>query len=202
MMNGWPTKKLGEVSNYFNDGNWIESKDQSDLGIRLIQTGNVGLGNFINKESKERYISELTFNKLKCNEIFPGDVLISRLPDPVGRACILPKLDGRSITAVDCTIARFSDQLLTKYFLYYSQSSDYFREIEKYLTGSSRVRISKANLKKVLIKIPPANTQKNIVERLDTIRKVQELCDTQISKTEELFESILVKELNNKLRAA
>lgn len=36
--------KLSSLCSTFVDGDWIESKDQSELGIRLIQTGNVGNG--------------------------------------------------------------------------------------------------------------------------------------------------------------
>ena len=42
MKKGWPMKTLGEVCEVFADGDWVESKDQSSEGIRLIQTGNVG----------------------------------------------------------------------------------------------------------------------------------------------------------------
>jgi len=197
-MNNWPTKRLGEITTYFNDGNWIESEDQSVDGIRLIQTGNIGLGYFIDKRNKSRYINEKTFENLKCTEVFEGDILISRLPDPVGRSCLLPRLDTRMITAVDCTIARFPTKSLAKYFLYYSLTGKYLNEVEKYLTGSSRIRISKSNLVKVDVGLPPTITQKKIVERLDAIRKAQEFCDAQISKTEELFESILTSELDSK----
>ena len=107
-MNNWQTKKLGEICDFFTDGNWIESKDQSSNGMRLIQTGNIGQGFFKDRGEKARYISEKTFKRLKCTEIFKGDILISRLPDPVGRACILPETGEKMITAVDCSILRLN----------------------------------------------------------------------------------------------
>lgn len=70
------------------------SRDSDTLaqdGIRLIQTGNVGEGVFKDRESKARFISSETFSRLNCSEIYPEDCLISRLPDPVGRSCILPE---------------------------------------------------------------------------------------------------------------
>ena len=88
----WKWTTIKNIVNYIGDGDWIESKDQSDKGIRLIQTGNIGFGTFKDKEGKYHYISENTFSRLECNEIFEGDILISRLPEPVGRACILPKV--------------------------------------------------------------------------------------------------------------
>lgn len=48
--------KLSSLCSTFVDGDWIESKDQSELGIRLIQTGNVGNGFFKDKKDKSRYI--------------------------------------------------------------------------------------------------------------------------------------------------
>ena len=92
---------LSSLCATFIDGDWIESKDQSDNGIRLIQTGNVGFGFFKGREDKSRYITEETFKKLNCTEVVPGDILISRLPDPIGRACIVPEGIGKAITAVD-----------------------------------------------------------------------------------------------------
>ncbi|MCB6567246.1 hypothetical protein LI169_19545, partial [Desulfovibrio desulfuricans] len=40
---------IEKVCTLFADGDWIESKDQSDAGIRLIQTGNVGNGVYLDK---------------------------------------------------------------------------------------------------------------------------------------------------------
>ena len=112
MKTNWQTKKLGEVCNVFADGDWIEKKDQSSEEIRLVQTGNVGDGIFKDREEKARYISEKTFKRLRCTEIMPGDCLISRLPDPVGRSCIIPDTGQKMITAVDCTIIRFQKETI------------------------------------------------------------------------------------------
>ena len=92
----WRIKKLSDACSVFTDGDWIEKKDQSDSGIRLIQTGNIGVGNFLNNESRARYISEPTFDRLKCTEVLPGDVLLSRLPPlPVLSAQQHPEVEQR-----------------------------------------------------------------------------------------------------------
>ena len=88
--------KLGKLCTLFTDGDWIESKDQSDSGIRLIQTGNIGNGEFLYKNDKAKYISVDTFKRLNCKEVFPNDILVSRLPEPVGRGCIIPDI-GESV---------------------------------------------------------------------------------------------------------
>lgn len=166
----WPMVELGAVADVFVDGNWIESKDQSPDGIRLIQTGNVGIGEYLDKDGKARYISEDTFARLNCTEVKPGDVLVSRLPDPVGRACIVPDLGTKMITAVDCTIIRFNKiKILPEYFIAISRSNSYFEELSKYLTGSSRRRISRSNLAKVRIPMTSLDEQRKIVDHLDSL---------------------------------
>ena len=166
-MNNWGRKKIVDISTVFEDGDWIESKDQSAEGIRLIQTGNVGNGIFKDRGEKARYISEDTFKKLRCTEIFEGDCLVSRLPDPVGRACILPDTGEKMITAVDCTIIRFDQkQLISNWFLYYSLSNEYQNEIQKQVTGATRQRISRKNLGLVSVPLPSLPEQQRIVSIL------------------------------------
>ncbi|MCR5606065.1 MAG: restriction endonuclease subunit S, partial [Treponema sp.] len=163
----WQWSTIKNIVNYIGDGDWIESKDQSDKGIRLIQTGNIGFGTFKDKEGKYHYISENTFTSLGCNEIFEGDILISRLPEPVGRACILPKLPERMITAVDCTIIRLNEELFQKeLFVYYTISNKYLELIKENCTGTTRLRISRSNLEKILVPIPPLKEQKRILDRI------------------------------------
>lgn len=155
--------KLSSLCSTFVDGDWIESKDQSELGIRLIQTGNVGNGFFKDKEDKSRYISEETFDNLHCTEIYPGDILVSRLPDPIGRACIIPQGLGRTITAVDCTIIRLKDIILPDYFIAYTMTPSYVAQINEVTTGTIRRRVSRANLGNILIPCPSIAKQQQFV---------------------------------------
>ncbi len=165
----WTTYKLAELCDVFADGDWIESKDQSPEGIRLLQTGNIGVGEFKEREDKARYISEETFKRLNCEEVFEGDLLISRLPKPVGRGCLIPSLNSRAITAVDCTIIRVKSDLVSKRYLeYFIQSPGYQEEIQSKVTGTTRQRISRKNLGEISIVLPPLALQNQIIEKLDT----------------------------------
>ena len=154
---------LSSVCDTFMDGDWIESKDQSDDGVRLIQTGNVGDGVFKDNLDKARYISEDTFTRLNCTEIKEGDILVSRLPDPVGRSCVIPAGLGKSITAVDCTIIRLSDRMLPAFFVNFTKTPDYACQIKRVLSGTTRLRVSRANLGKIQIPLPPMKLQQQFV---------------------------------------
>ena len=192
----WPTASLAEVSKVFGDGDWIESKDQSSDGIRLVQTGNVGEGFFKDRRDKVRFISEETFDRLNCTEVLPNDILISRLPDPVGRSCIIPETGDRMITAVDCTIVRPDPQRLNPSFLvYYSQSSDYKSNVEDRCTGTTRKRISRKNLGQLHVPLPPMEEQKRIVVVLDqafaALDCARANAEANLADAEELFENTL-----------
>ena len=190
MKQGWEIKKLGEVCSLIADGDWIESRHQSDDGIRLIQTGNIGNGVFKAKDNKPHYISESTFVELGCTEIFAGDCLVSRLPDPVGRACIIPETNCRMITAVDCSIIRFNSDIVSKFFIYYTQCEKYKRDINNNTTGTTRKRISRKNLETITTPIPPREEQERIVEELDCLSGVIEKKREQLRELDALAQSI------------
>ena len=65
--------RLEDICTVFTDGDWIESKDQADEGIRLIQTGNIGMGAYLEKEEKAKYISSnrININHANWNLHFP-----------------------------------------------------------------------------------------------------------------------------------
>ena len=186
--------KLKEVCTFFADGDWIESSDQSDEGIRLIQTGNIGEGKYLEKETRAKYISESTFNKLSCTEVYPGDILVSRLPEPVGRACIIPEKNERMITAVDCTICRPNETLISKeYMCYFMRSNVYHTRLLGSVTGTTRKRISRKNLGNVEVKIPPKGEQNAIVKQLDSLTSVISLRSRELELLDELVRGRFVE---------
>ena len=146
----------------FIDGDWIESKDQSNEGIRLIQTGNIGVGKFIDKPENKKWISHSTFNNLRCKELLDGDILISRLPQPAGRACIVNTNNEKWITAVDCTIVRLLDQYSNKFILQSLCTYNYFHLIDSFLAGGTRQRVSRSNLSDINIMSPKKIEQDKI----------------------------------------
>ena len=187
--------KFKKISTLFADGDWIEIKDQSNDGIRLVQTGNIGNGYYIDKEAHSRYVREETFLRLNCTEILPGDILISRLPDPVGRGCILPDGIGKAITAVDCTIVRLMDMVEPEYLIGFTQTDLYRSQIESAKTGTTRKRISRKNLEKVLIPVPPIEKQMVFVELIKESDKSKFALQEAIKDLDTLSKKIIAENL-------
>ncbi|MEX5397442.1 restriction endonuclease subunit S [Streptococcus sp. ZJ93] len=192
----WEQRKLEALCELFTDGDWIEAKDQSNSGVRLVQTGNVGTAEYLDKENNKKWISEDTFEKLHCEEIYEGDILISRLPEPAGRACIMPNLGTRMITAVDCTIIRTAKEFDSKYLVQYLTTPMYFKVVNSFLGGGTRQRISRGNLSSIDIPIPSTlEEQKRIgqyfanLDNLITLhqRKLDKLKNVKKAYLSELF---------------
>lgn len=196
MTASWAMENLANLCKVFADGDWIESKDQSEGGVRLVQTGNVGEGYFKDRVEKARYISDATFKRLRCTEVVEGDCLISRLPDPPGRSCILPDTGERMITAVDCTIVRFDTaRIIPEFFNFYSQSTEYLSAVDSETTGTTRKRISRSKLGEVKIPVPPISEQQRIVaildEAFDGIATARANTEKNLQNARALFESHL-----------
>lgn len=152
----------------FCDGDWIEKKDQDPNGaVRLIQLADIGVCEF--KDKSNRFITETKAGELNCTYLHKGDILIARLPDPLGRACIFP-FEGKYITAVDVAIVRISgDDVNPKYVMYMINSPKFRNEIKQYESGTTRKRISRKNLDKIDFEIPPLAEQNRIVDRIEEL---------------------------------
>ena len=164
---------MASLCDRFTDGDWIESKDQSDSGVRLVQTGNVGVAEYLDKPNNKKWITADTFDRLHCEEVLPGDILISRLPEPAGRACIMPSLGTKMITAVDCTIVRTSPDVSNRFLVQYLSSQAYFDAVNTCLAGGTRQRISRSNLADFDVPIPAKKTEQDAIgtffSQLDTL---------------------------------
>ncbi len=173
----------------FFDGDWVESKDQDpDGSIRLLQLADVGVGVFLDKSN--RRVNEEAFGRLHCREIVAGDILIARMPDPLGRACVLPSGLGRTITVVDVAVLRPDPSKILPEYLVYVLNSPTFRSlVDSLQSGSTRQRISRSRLGQQRIPAPDADTQRATISRLD---EVTGKIDAMLAKVAEL-KSLLVE---------
>jgi len=177
--NGWSKTSLSNLITHdglFSDGDWVESKDQDPNGsIRLLQLADIGDGVFLNKSQK--FINEIKFQQLRCTELKEGDVLVARMPQPLGRACLMPSLPQRCITVVDVAIIRPGSNSVSSQWLKYSLNSPHIRqEIELLSSGTTRQRITRKNLSQIDLPVPPLNEQRRIADKLDRLLARVDAC--------------------------
>ncbi len=170
----WSWAELDDLTPWqLTDGDWIEKKDQDPQGgVRLIQLADVGVAEFLDKS--ERFVNEATFHRLKCTQLDEGDILIARLPNPIGRACTFPDIGQTAITAVDVAILRPTEEVSRQYLVWAINSNMARLQVEAFGKGATRFRISTGNLKSINIPVPPLAEQHRIVAKVD---ELMALCD-------------------------
>jgi len=167
---GWAMAKIGELvcpDGLFLDGDWVESKDQDPEGdVRLIQLADIGDGVYLNRSS--RFLTSKKATELRCKFLKPGDVLIARMPDPLGRACIFPGDPKKSVTAVDVCIVRLGSIGPNNRWLVWAVNSPEFRSsIAALESGTTRKRISRSNLATLELPVPPLPEQHRIFPEIE-----------------------------------
>jgi type I restriction enzyme S subunit len=185
---GWQWVRLRDIGP-IRDGDWILNADYAPSGVRLLQVADIGVGDFVDKSS--RFITSDRARELNCTFLEPGDILISRLPDPIGRACQLPNLGYSCITAVDVSIWRPKlDVADRQYLTYYLNFSDWFACVNYFVSGATRPRISRSNLETLGIPLPPLSEQKRLATRIrelmQEVEHARTACEAQLEAAKAL----------------
>jgi type I restriction enzyme S subunit len=192
----WTTIKLEEVSGdvgIFVDGDWVESKDQDPKGnTRLTQLADIGVGEFLDRSS--RFLTSEKAKELKCTFLKEGDILVARMPDPIGRACIFPGDKHPCVTVVDvCIIRPNPREICNRWLMWMINSPQFKRQLDQYISGTTRQRISRKNLQKLKIPLPPLEEQRRIAAILDKADGVRRKRKEAIRLTEELLKSTFLE---------
>jgi type I restriction enzyme S subunit len=159
---------------FFCDGDWVESKDQDPDGdVRLVQLADVGDGEYRDRSS--RFMTKAAAERLNCSYLEPGDILVARMPDPLGRCCRFPGDSKPAVTVVDVCILRPNVTFFDPDFLIVAMNCPRFRVlVSAQATGTTRSRISRSNLGVLPVPLPPLAEQKRIVAKVD---ELMALCD-------------------------
>ena len=201
----WEVKTLFDLAErkkeLFDDGDWIESEHITTEGIRLIQTGNIGVGCFVEKETR-KFIYEKSFTSLRCKQLKTGDLLVCRLADPAGRACVLPDIgEERIVTSVDVTIFRPPVGMADRVYLANVFSTpEWFRAVSDRSGGTTHKRISRGALGRISITLPPLPEQSAIAAVLsDMDAELSKLVERR-DKTSNLKQAMMQELLTGRIR--
>ena len=102
------------------------------------------------------------------------------------------------ITAVDCTICRPNESIISKeYLCYFMRSSAYYKRLLGSVTGTTRKRISRKNLGNVELEVPSKEIQMDVVEQLDCLVKVIESRKQELQLLDNLIKARFVEMFGN-----
>ena len=171
-------------------GSNLKSEDYTELGIRIIQLQNIGDGAFLN--DYKIYTSPEKANELLSCNIYPDEILISKMGDPVARCCIVPKHHDRYVMCSDGIRLVVDKQNYSSIFMFYQINYQDFRQSASDVsTGSTRKRIGLSDLKQLPIKVPCLEEQTKIANFLSAIDQKIEVVAQQIEQAKTWKKSLL-----------
>jgi len=163
-------------------GSNLKSSDYVPHGVRIIQLQNIGDGEF--HDAYRIFTTKAKADELLSNNIYPGEIIMSKMGDPVGRACVIPDGRDRYVMCSDGIRLVVDEKEHNKYFVYSLINSPPFRSvIEKAATGSTRKRIGLDELKGLPMRLPKKPEQQKIA---DCLTSLDELIAAQARRVDAL----------------
>jgi type I restriction enzyme S subunit len=143
-------------------GSDLKSSDYTNEGIRVIQLQNIGVGKFINKSKVFTSVEKADY--LMSSNIYPGNIIFSKMGDPVARVCLIPDFHSRYVMCSDGIKFVVDGQKYDKTYVFRALSDiGFLKRAEAASTGSTRKRIGLPDLKALPIPLPPTLTEQKAI---------------------------------------
>lgn len=159
-------QKIGNIGELVR-GNGLPKSDFTEFGIPAIHYGQIYTYYGTSTNETKSFVSLETSEKLK--KVDCGDVVVTNTSEnlkDVGKA-VLYLGKKQAVTGGHATIFKPSNQLLGKYFVYFTQTVLFSKQKRKYAKGTKVIDVSAADLSKFEIPLPHISEQQRIVDILD-----------------------------------
>ena len=147
-----------------------------------------------NKEykNKVKYITKETYEFLSKSKVYPNDIIMNKIGS-AGKVYIMPDLGIPVTLGRNAFLIRFNDNILPIY-IYYLLTSDYGKkQIQKSIRGAVTKTITKDDVRKIKISVPPIDLQNKFSEIVKQIDKQKFEIEKSLKETQELYESLMEK---------
>lgn len=204
---GWKTASIGDVASPNQQwsfvggpfGSNLKSADYTSEGVRVIQLQNIGDGKF--KNDYKIYTSVRKADELLTNNIYPGDIILSKMGDPVARACIIPDHHERYLMCSDGIRLSVDQSRFNIYFIYkLINGRDFRTKASNAGTGSTRKRIGLSELRELELSYPALEQQEAIASILSDMDAEIEQLEHKLSKARKMKQGMMQELLTGRIR--
>jgi type I restriction enzyme S subunit len=208
---GWEIINLKDLTIDFKSeivdgpfGSNLKASEYQDSGIPIIRLQNIDRGLFIDKNIK--FISSEKADSLKRHSFVSGDIVITKLGDPLGKACLVPTFLEKGIIVADIVRLRVKEENSLKSFLMNLVNSPLIvRQLQIHVKGSTRPRVNLNHIRDIRIPLPPLNEQRRIVEKIEALtarsRKARAALDDIPALLDQFRQSVLAAAFRGDLTA-
>lgn len=175
--NNWEVRSMDELASSekhsFVDGpfgsNLLTDDYREDGDIRLVQLQNIAPFQFI--DSEKRYTYTRKYREQIRSAAKPGDIVLAKMPEPIGRACMVPSIEERYLVVADVIKFTPGCSLNPKYAICFFNSHIFHSQVASHATGSTRLRLNLSSFKELKVLVPSQAEQERIATILCSIER-------------------------------
>lgn len=147
-------------------GSDLKASEYVATGVPIARLQNIDRNAFVTKNIK--YLTPEKAAELSRHEFRPNDILITKLGDPLGKACIVPGSIGHGVIVADLVRVRPDEERIDRQYLTYAiNSPSVIKQFELHTKGTTRPRVNLSVLRQLPIPVAPRETQSEIVAEIE-----------------------------------
>ncbi|XHC10697.1 restriction endonuclease subunit S [Labrenzia sp. ac12] len=193
----WKKAPLGDLAagpGAFVDGPFgsnLKASEYTSEGVPIVRIQNVRPNHF--NSAAQKFITLEKADELKRHGYKPGDLIITKMGDPPGDACIVPDHVGSGIIVADVVRFRGDKCLIDhKYLSFYLNSKAGISEFLRLTRGSTRKRVNLTSMKGIEVPLPPVEEQRRIAAILDKADAIRCKRAESLALADELLKSAYI----------
>jgi len=173
--NGWALVKLGNLvvdpKKDLVDGPFgsnLKADEYTDSGVPVFKIQNIKANRFLDK--RINYITEEKAKSLSRHSFVSGDLIITKLGDPLGLCCKVPEKYRYGIIVADLMRLRPNNLVVYDQFLIYAINCNVVQNQFKAITkGTTRPRVNLTIVRDIELSLPPFPEQHRIVSKIEEL---------------------------------
>lgn len=161
-------------------GSNLKSSDYQDKGIPVFKIQNIKAGHFLDKNIQ--YVTSAKSIELERHSFKEGDIIITKLGEPLGLACKVPAKYPFGIIVADLIRLRPSKIIDTDYLLYLINSEIVQNQLKNITKGTTRSRVNLTQVRSIKIPLTGMGEQKAIVSQIKSLFSRLDEAESMLNK--------------------
>jgi type I restriction enzyme, S subunit len=172
---GWQWMKLGElVDDPKQDlvdgpfGSNLKAEEYVDEGIPVLKIQNIKVNRLVDKRMS--YVTQKKAQTLLRHSFQAGDLIITKLGEPLGLCCKVPANYPFGIIVADLMRLRPSKaKIFDDYLMYVINSEVVQNQFKKITKGTTRARVNLSIVRDLLVPVPPIPIQHALILKIEEL---------------------------------
>jgi len=149
-------------------GSNLKANEYGDSGVPVFKIQNIKANQFINKNIN--YIKKEKATELHRHSFKSGDLIITKLGDPLGLCCKVPDTYSYGIIVADLMRFRPSiERVFDKYIIHAINSFFIQNQFKAITKGTTRPRVNLTIVRNIKVPYPPLPEQHRIVAKIEEL---------------------------------